>query len=154
MPFRLPAAIRPLLTARNALRQHYESVGLNFTFDGNLVGDIGEAVAAELFGLKLLPRCSAGIDATAPDGRTVQVKATGTGRGAAFRLIDTSADHLIFLDLNFETSLGDVIYNGPEHVVRACLPATWTGQRSVSYARLKACNATVSEADRLRFAAT
>ena len=35
----------------NRLRDHYRSAALEFTLDGNLIGDIGEAVAAELFGL-------------------------------------------------------------------------------------------------------
>lgn len=49
--FELPAEIQPLLEARDKLRQRYAASGLCFTLDGNLVGDIGEAVAAELFGI-------------------------------------------------------------------------------------------------------
>ena len=45
--------------ARDAVRHHYRGVlaymgsghGLQFTLDGNLVGDIGEAIAGELFGV-------------------------------------------------------------------------------------------------------
>ncbi|WP_425356487.1 DUF6998 domain-containing protein [Xaviernesmea rhizosphaerae] len=39
-----------------------------FTLDGNLIGDVGEAAAAERFGLKLSPRNGTGIDGHAPDG--------------------------------------------------------------------------------------
>lgn len=46
--FQLPAEIQPLLATRDYLRQRYTSSELRFTLDGNLVGDIGEAVAAEL----------------------------------------------------------------------------------------------------------
>ncbi|PYE40441.1 hypothetical protein DFI02_1164 [Rhizobium sp. PP-F2F-G20b] len=46
-PFDLPPVITDLVLARNRLRDHYISSGLNFTLDGNLIGDIGEAVAAE-----------------------------------------------------------------------------------------------------------
>ncbi|MGR9449204.1 DUF6998 domain-containing protein [Rhizobium leguminosarum] len=42
--------------------------------DGKLVGDIGEAVAAELFGLTLKPGGGTGIDGHTPDGRSVQVR--------------------------------------------------------------------------------
>ena len=62
--------------------------GLHFILDGKLVGDIGEAVAAEMFGLKLVPGGGTGIDGHTSDGRTVQVKATGTGRGPVFRQVD------------------------------------------------------------------
>ena len=48
--FGLPPIITDLLQARNRLRDHYRSAALTFTLDGNLIGDIGEAVAAELFG--------------------------------------------------------------------------------------------------------
>jgi len=66
-----------------------------------LVGDIGEAVAAELFGVKLSARDGTGIDGHAPDGRSVQVKASGSNRGPAFRVVDTRADHLLFLSFDF-----------------------------------------------------
>jgi hypothetical protein len=99
MDFALPPVITGLVAARNRLRAHYGSVGLRFTFDGNLVGDIGEALAAELFSIKLISRGGTGIDGHAPDGRSVQVKATGTGRGPVFRNVDTRADHLLFFEL-------------------------------------------------------
>ena len=85
-----------MLAARDALRRRYASSDLRFTLDGNLVGDIGEAVAAELFGLELTVRCGAGIDGMSPGpaSRSVQVKASGTFRGPAFRKIDLRADHL------------------------------------------------------------
>lgn len=90
--FALPSAVGELVAARNKLRLHYASAGLAFTPDGKLVGDIGEAVAAELFGLRLIQ--SKGIDGYAPDGRSVQVKATGRRGGALFRCVDTKANHL------------------------------------------------------------
>ena len=103
--FPLPPLVTDLVNARNRIRSHYQSMleakggtaQLHFTFDGNLVGDIGEALAAELFGIRLVDEKSTeGIDGYAPDGRTVQVKATGTGRGPAFRQTQMRADHLLF----------------------------------------------------------
>lgn len=147
--FALPPAITELLAARNKLRDHYSGVGLEFTLDGNLVGDIGEAVAAELFGVRLEPRCAAGIDGFASDGRTVQVKASGRGRGPAFRLVETKADHLLFLSLDFEACKGAVTFNGPEAIVRAMLPEVWAGQRSLTLAQMKRADATVEGVQRL-----
>ncbi|MGO7922117.1 hypothetical protein ACC755_23465 [Rhizobium ruizarguesonis] len=101
--FELPPVIAELVLARNRVRDYYKSAALTFTLDGNLIGDIGEAVAAELFGLKLSVRNGTGIDGHAPGGRSVQIKATGTGGGPAFRMVDTRADHLLFLESIWQT---------------------------------------------------
>jgi hypothetical protein len=158
--FSLPPAIAVLLDARNSLRNHYEAVlrkqdsdvELKFTLDGNLVGDIGEAIAVELFGVKLVEtKSTKGIDGYAPDGRkSVQVKATGTKRGAAFRKTDTRADHLLFFCLDFENATGTVAYNGPEHYVTRYLPDNQKDQRMVSRPQIRTADALVKPDERLR----
>ena len=148
---RLPAVIADLVTACQAVRKHYGAVHgdrLLFTLDGNLVGDIGEALAVEYFGITLNDRCGEGIDGTAPDGRSVQVKTTGSGRGPAFR--DTEhAHYLLFFGVDFAACTASVVYNGPEAPVRAKLPASWAGQKSVSMSQMRALDALVPDADRL-----
>ncbi|WP_091145781.1 hypothetical protein [Novosphingobium sp. CF614] len=148
--FKLPPSISKLVSARNELKDHYKDIDLRFTFDGNLVGDLGEAVAADLFGIMLTGRSNEGIDGYAPDGRSVQVKASGTKRGAPFRLVETSADHLLFFHFDYDQCIGEVVYNGPEEPVRHVLPASWDGQRSVSAAAFRRLNKLVSDGDRLR----
>lgn len=147
--FDLPPVITDLVVARNRLRDHYLSASLDFTLDGNLIGDIGEAVAAELFGLKLSPRNGTGIDGYAPDGRTVQVKATGTNRGPAFRMVDTRASHLLFLEFNLDDLKGEIIFNGPEEVALRFLPASWVGQRSLTKRQIRQADMLVPEDQRL-----
>lgn len=156
--FPLPTAIADLIAARNKVREHYQaalraqgsSVELKFTLDGNLVGDIGEAIAAELFGVTLVEtKSTEGIDGYAPNGRTVQVKATGTGRGPAFRCTETRADHLLFFDLDFESATGQVIYNGPEHYAVSLLPQQFSGQRSLSRQQIRKAALSVDEQERL-----
>ena len=157
--FSLPPQIRELVEARNRLREHYRSVlesqradaTLSFTLDGNLVGDIGEAIAVELFGIRLVEQKSyEGIDGFAPDGRTtVQVKATGTKRGPAFRQTETRADHLLFFDLDFEKLSGEVVFNGPEHLAVAKLPPTFSGQRSLTPGQIRAVDLMVQTDQRL-----
>jgi hypothetical protein len=147
--FELPPSILPLIKARNDLKAHYSNVDLSFTLDGNLVGDLGEAVAADLFGLKLTGRSNEGIDGFAPDGRSVQVKASGTKRGAPFRLVETCADHLLFFHFHYEQCSGEVVYNGPEEPIKRTLPAHWEGQRSVSVTAFRRLNMLVSDKDRL-----
>lgn len=158
--FDMPDVIRDLVSARNRIRDHYadripgggDKPLLSFTLDGNLVGDIGEALAVELFGITLVDRKShPGIDGYAPDGRTVQEKATGAGRGPAFRRIEERAEHLLFFDLDFDECRGTVVYNGPEAPVIACLPEGWSGQRIVSRKRILALDAALSEDQRLPF---
>jgi Family of unknown function (DUF6998) len=77
--FRLPLEVRPLTDARIAVRDYYRRKGLSleFSFDGNLVGDFGEACAVEEYGMKLVKaRSNAGFDGYTPDGkRTIEVKA-------------------------------------------------------------------------------
>ncbi|WP_370175269.1 DUF6998 domain-containing protein [Sphingobium abikonense] len=156
--FSLPTAIADLLAARNELRSYYgeilrkqgSQVDLRFTLDGNLVGDIGEALAAELFGVRLVEtKSTEGIDGHAPDGRTVQVKATGTKGGPAFRQTETRADHLLFFCLDFENGTGEVAYNGPEENVTRYLPETFSKQRCVSRPRIRGANEGVADTERL-----
>jgi hypothetical protein len=153
-PFLLPPAIADLVRARNQLRTYYLSAGLKFTLDGNLVGDLGEAIAAELFQIRLVPaRSTEGIDGYAPDGRTVQVKATGTGRGPAFRFIETRADHLLFFDLDFERASGTVVFNGPEDIATENLPRQFIGQRSLTPRQIREADARVTQNQRLTMVA-
>jgi hypothetical protein len=147
--FELPPSILPLIKARNDLKAHYSNVDLSFTLDGNLVGDLGEAVAADLFGLKLTGRSNEGIDGFAPDGRSVQVKASGTRRGAPFRLVETCADHLLFFHFYYEQCVGEVIYNGPEEPIKRTLPAYWDNQKSVSVTTFRRLDMLVRDKDRL-----
>ncbi len=147
--FALPPQVQKLVAARNELKAHYGSVDLRFTFDGNLVGDLGEAIAAELFGLRLTGRSNEGIDGFAPDGRSVQVKASGTKRGAPFRQIEVHADHLLFFHFDYDGCSGEIVYNGPEEPVRRMLPSSWIGPRPVSAAAFRRLNKLVSDTDRL-----
>lgn len=146
----LPPVIRELIVARNKVRDHYARFGLSFTLDGNLIGDLGEAISAEIFGLKLIARNGTGIDGHAPDGRSVQVKASGTQRGPAFRMVDTRAQHLLFFHLDMEACTGELLFNGPEKIALEALKAPWRGQRMVSVSQIRAADARVLEEQRLR----
>lgn len=156
--FPLPASIAELVNARDRVRDHYRAVlaskgsqiDLAFTLDGNLIGDIGEALAAEIFDVKLVEtRSTVGIDGYAPDGRTVQVKATGTGRGPAFRCTELCAQHLLFFDLDFAEATVTVVFNGPEHYVRQYLPESFANQRSLSRNQIRQADLCVRDNERL-----
>lgn len=146
--FDLPEMILDLVNARDRLAAYYRDSGRTFTFDGKLVGDLGEAIAAELFGLTLAPQQA--FDGRAPDGRTVQVKASTTGAGPAFRKMETGADHLLHFLLDLPKRRGEVAFNGPEHIALACMPASWTqGQRAIPLRKLRAANASIPPEARL-----
>jgi hypothetical protein len=156
--FTLPPVISKMVKARNAVRTHYAAIlqgqrsaaHLSFTLDGNLVGDIGEALAVELFGVQLVKaKSTEGIDGYAPNGKTVQVKATGTGRGPAFRCVETKADYLLFFDLDLEVGVGRVIFNGPEHYATRCLPDVFPGQRALSPKQIRDADQLVQAGERL-----
>ena len=85
--------------------------GRRFTPDGHLVGTIGEVVAAELFGLKLMPASHEGYDACAPDGRTVEIKATQR-QSVAIQADVKEPDHLIVMRIEPDGAV-NVAYNGP-----------------------------------------
>lgn len=141
------------------MRDHYQAVldrqgsavELKFTLDGNLVGDIGEALAAQLFGVRLVEtKSTEGIDGYAPDGRTVQVKATGTGRGPAFRCVETRADQLLFFDLDLDRCRGTVVFNGPEHYAVRHLPDAFDNQCSLSRHQIRRADEMVQAHERLQ----
>ena len=149
MTISLPDAVLDLVSARNRLRDHYAPYDLRFTFDGNLVGDFGEAVAAEAFGIVLARRGSAGIDGQCPIGRSVQIKASVSKRGAAFRSVEALASHLIFLHLDLDKLSADVIFNGPIAEALRSVPPTWQGQRIVPLGELRRADQLVHDSDRI-----
>ena len=153
--FLLPPEVRPLTDARIAVREHYRRKGLNleFSFDGNLVGDLGEACAVEEYGMKLVKaRSNAGFDGYTPDGkRTIQVKAKGPStKNIAFSYSEAHAEHLLVLELDFDRGTGRAVYNGPERYVRAFLPGErWKGQKQVSLSKLRQAAARIRDDERL-----
>ncbi len=146
----LPSPVNALYEAHKAMCRHFAHTGLAFTLDGKLVGDIGEAVISDAFGIELCEKRTAGVDGHAADGRSVQIKATGFQRGGpAFTPGEGVADHLIFVRIDFNEGRAVVLYNGPEAFVRECLPATWSGTKVVSLPRVLALDAALIEEQRL-----
>lgn len=148
--FQMEQAVKDFVKAHRLLRQHYKNMGLGFTLDGKLVGDLAEVIAAELFGLALCKRRTAGVDCHAKDGTSVQIKATGLAtKGPAFTPGEGRADRLLFLRLDFDNATGTIVYNGPEAPIRRLLPPGFTGTKRVHLADVLAADALVAEPDRL-----
>lgn len=136
------------------MRDHYRSKGLNleFSFDGNLVGDFGEACAVEEYGMELAKdRSNPGFDGRASNSKTIQVKAKGPSTNRiAFSYSEEHADHLLVIELDFDRGTGCTIYKGPECYVREFLPKErWRGQKHVSLSQLRKAAKRILDDERL-----
>ena len=116
-----------------------------------MVGDLGEALAAELFGLKLARRGTEGIDAFAPDGRSVQIKATQTNE-FAFTHTGFPADWMIGLVLHFEDEEFEIVYNGPYEWAISEFPDSWARQKKKAVSKFKSWDKLVDDSDRIPLA--
>ena len=119
--------------------------GRKFTLDGHLVGSIGEVIAAYMFDLNLLRGSNKGHDATAKDGRNVEVKLT-QGDTVALR---HEPDHIIILHRSRGTKVR-IVFNGPGALAWAHAGKMQSnGQRPISLKKLRQLNEDVRPADRL-----
>jgi hypothetical protein len=119
--------------------------GRRFTLDGHLLGSIGEALAAELYGLKLFPASTRCHHGSCPKGRNVQVKLTQRQQVAMYE----EAEHLIVLRLD-EESMVEEVYNGPGNEPwRAAGAVQKNGQRSISVNKLRNLSKSVGDDGRI-----
>ncbi len=87
--------IATMFSAQNALRElapEFKWAGM-----GNVLGDYGELVCIQTYGLKKAPAGSDGFDATDAEGRTVQIKANHASSTIGFR---GTADLLLVVHVN------------------------------------------------------
>lgn len=120
--------------------------GRKFTPDGHLVGSIGEVIAAYIFNLDLLPCSSLGHDATAADGRKVEVKLT---QGAAIA-IRHRPEHLVALR-RIKGEKVEVVFNGPGDMPwEAAGEMGSYGQRRLGIARLRSLDQAIPDEQKLR----
>jgi hypothetical protein len=121
--------------------------GRRFTPDGHMVGSIGEVIAAERYGLELLPPSSKTHDAT-KDGLQVQIKATQGNRIA----ISSEPEHLLVLRIERDGT-SETVYNGPGGPAWKQVshkPRPKNGQYQVGLARLRGLMVNVPEQRQLR----
>ncbi len=127
----LPKPIAEIFRQVEQLERAYP--GRKFTPDGHLIGSIGEVIAAEAFGLKLLPASAPGHDARDNNGALVQIKLT-SGKSIGLR---ASCERLLVMRIVDPTS-AELVYDGPgEPVWAACGKMQKNGQRSISLTKLR-----------------
>lgn len=111
-PCKIGEVLKKLRSARDELRAEFPD--LRFALDGNLIGDIGEAIAVSDFGLEKLNPGSKQHDCKTKSGKLVQVKTTQQitpGKAVGLGLTKRTFDHLLviqLLDCGYE-----ILYNGP-----------------------------------------
>lgn len=114
--------------------------GRKFTPDGHLVGSIGEAYAADHYGMSLLQAGAPIHDAVDGKGQLYQIKATG-GKSIGLR---ACPDYLLVLQLHRNGTLTEV-YNGPgQPAWDAAGAMARNGQRAIGLAKLRSLGGVIS----------
>jgi hypothetical protein len=129
---KLPGPATDIYRAVAELERQYPT--RRFTPDGHLVGSIGEVIAAEHFGLTLLPPSHPGHDATDADGRLVQIKLTAGNSISLF----ADCDRLIVLRV-VSPEQAEIVYDGPGAPIWAAAGKMQkNGQRKIALSKLPA----------------
>ena len=121
--------------------------GKEFTMDGRLVGDIGEALVEKHYDVRLYDRLVPVHDGETTDGRKVQIKATFKNRLTFTKTPDFYLGIKLSNDGTFEE-----IYNGPGKVISDHYShRKGVGEKQLSFPtkRLKALSLKVSASDRI-----
>lgn len=121
-----------VFSAQNALRvlaPEYNWAGM-----GNLLGDYGEFMCVDMYGLKKATSGSSGYDALTASGQTVQIKANYASSSIGFR---GEADLLLVVKVSDKGEISE-LYFGPfapvqEHARRSERDNKW----SISVSKLK-----------------
>ena len=119
--------------------------GRKFSIDGHLLGSLGEVIAAEHYGLTLLPNSYEKHDAKDKQGRMVQIKATQINRIA----LSSEPDYLIVIQITPDGNWSE-IYNGAgSRVWNNAGKMQKNGQRPVSIAKLKSLMACAQDDEKI-----
>jgi hypothetical protein len=140
---KLRDAVKTLQGARRILHENFPE--WNFTLDGNLVGDIGEAYAKAHFDIEKIGSGEKTHDFKMPDKRQVQVKITQK-RTMGLGLYDPSFDYFIALHLSEDGDI-TVLYNGKGS--RVYDRPGQSPRKSISIDRLKDINKKVNDSERI-----
>lgn len=135
--------IKELYKIVNELEKEYP--GRKFTIDGHLIGSIGEVIAEEAYGLKLLPPSAETHDAEDKEGKLIQIKATQKNR----IFISSEPNYLIAIKV-FSDGSWEEIYNGlGKSAWENAGKLQKNGQKPISLSKLKALMAFVDEKDKI-----
>jgi len=111
-----------------ALAPEFKWAGL-----GNLLGDFGEFVAIEHYGLKKAPPGSNGFDALTSDGKTVQIKANHAAKQIGFR---GNADLLLVIHVESDGEWNEVYYGSFEKASQLSTYSERDNKKMISITKL------------------
>lgn len=123
--------IATVFSAQNALRElapEYKWAGM-----GNLLGDYGEFVAVEAYGLTKAPAGSNGFDAVTPDGKTVQIKANHAASQIGFR---GEADLMLVVKVDTTGEWTEVYYGDFQPIKEAARYSTRDNKHMIAMKKL------------------
>lgn len=101
---------------------------------GNLLGDFGELVAIEAYGLTKAPPGSDGHDAILPDGRTVQIKANFAASQIGFR---GKADLLLVLGVSDDGTWSELYFGAFAPVLAASRRSERDNKNAITLSKLR-----------------
>jgi len=133
--------ISSLFAAQRALRAlapEYKWAGL-----GNLLGDFGEFVAMEEYGLVKATNGSDGYDAKMQDGRTVQVKANHAASQIGFR---GEADLMLVVHVRADGEYEEIYFGPFEPVKAASRYSARDNKQMITISKLRAVKAALGTA--------
>jgi hypothetical protein len=150
MTITVPDAIKELLRIVALLRNTHSASNKAFTLDGRLLGDIGEVLVAQHYDLTLFEDVRRHHDATAGDGRLVQIKATMQHQlTVPARHVP---DYYIGIKIHSDGSF-DEIFNGPGAVALKAVSnrrlVVGSSLHSTSLKSLRELNAEVADSQRI-----
>jgi hypothetical protein len=147
--------IKQLLAITQKLKEKYIHLNKQFSLDGKLVGDIGEVLAAEKYGLKLYEENTPVHDAEEiSTGRKVQIKSSFNGNCYFPCGVDRMPDY--FLSVNIlETGELREIFNGPsrfivdEYILKGNLKPYRNSYYTLSRGKLEKLNKRVMQKEKI-----
>lgn len=148
--------IQQLLAITKKLRNNPTYQGRKFSLDGKLVGDIGEVLAAEKYGLELLSENAYKHDAKEiATGRMVQIKASFINNSYFPFGEDKIPDHFLAINI-LENGELEELFNGPgkyvfEHyIIKRNLKHYKETYYTLSKGVLKELNGSVDESEKIK----
>jgi hypothetical protein len=148
--------IEQLLAITKQLRDNPTYQGRKFSLDGKLVGDIGEVLAAEKYGLELLSENAYKHDAKEiATGRMVQIKASFKNNSYFPFGEDKVPDYFLAINI-LENGELEELFNGPgkyvfEHyIIKRNLKHYKETYYTLSKGVLKELNMQVQEEDKIK----
>ena len=124
--------IATIFSAQNALRSlapEFKWTGL-----GNLLGDFGECVAIEHYGLTMAESGSSGFDAINKDGQTIQIKANYSSKSIGIR---GEADLLLVIKVKVDGSWEELYFGDFKKALSNANFSARDNKHSISIAALK-----------------